>query len=442
MNKTRLLLIEDDEILGASLLQRLSLEGFVVEWTRTAREATEALEKRQYDAIVSDIRLPDGDGETVMRSQFDAMGLVPIIFMTAYGEIDQAVRLVQDGAWDYLSKPFDIDALIDRLKPLTEGGIAPSGDRHVLGTSAAMRPITSMLDKAAPLDLPVTLMGETGTGKEVAARYLHEQGPHKRHPFVAVNAGMLQAEMADSLLFGHERGAFTGATSAHTGFVEEAGEGTLFLDEIGELSHPMQVKLLRLLEQRTFRRLGGVKDVAFTARVICATNRDLEAMVAEGTFRQDLWYRINVITAVLPPLRNRQDDIAPLLRQRMRTAADRFDRAVPELSPEALAAAHAYRWPGNVRELCNRIDRAVAMNDSGTISESELFPDIRTPAAVGASDTDAMTLTQAREAAERAHIAAALERSDGKIQAAADQLGVSRTTLWDKINRLNIKPGK
>lgn len=438
MSKPNLLLIEDDETLGTSLVQRLTLEGFSTRWARSAAQARAELAKARPDVIVSDIRLPDGDGESVMRAHFEEVGLVPTIFMTAYGEIDQAVRLVRDGAWDYVSKPFDLDALIERLRPISASDRSSHATQgNVLGVSPAMRAASELLFKAADVDLPVTLMGETGTGKEVAARFLHQAGSRKDLPFVAVNAGLLQSEMADSLVFGHERGAFTGANSAHVGFAEEASDGTLFLDEIGELSLPMQVKLLRLIEQRSFRRLGGTGDLTFQGRIVCATNRDLEAMVEEGGFRRDLWYRINVITCTLPPLRERSEDIAALMSVRLEAAAQRFGRHAPLLTADAIAAASAHHWPGNVRELVNRIDRAVALGDAEAIGPNDLFPDQpRENAAMPA------TLLEAREMAERHHIIAVLQQNEGRIQPAARQLGISRTTLWEKMNRYGIDGDK
>lgn len=439
MRAPNLLLIEDDDVLGASLVQRLGLEGFTVRWARTARQASEDLEKGRYDIVVSDIRLPDGDGETVMRGHFAQMGLVPIIFMTAYGDVDQAVRLVRDGAWDYLTKPFDLDALVDRLNRLSFSSRS-SAEKAGATTSAspAMQSVAEILSKAADLMLPVTLMGETGTGKEIAARFLHSSSVRKNAPFVAVNAGLLASEMADSALFGHERGAFTGATGSRIGYVEEAGQGTLFLDEIGELDLAMQVKLLRLIEERRFRRLGGTRDVPFNARLICATNRDLEAMVAEDGFRRDLWFRINVITATLPPLRVRKEDILPLLAQRAHIAAAQFGRAVPEISPQAQEIALTYHWPGNIRELVNRMDRAMAMTRGNIIAQADLFPDLDVEPGPAVRENSGETLAEAREAAERAHIIEALKLHNGKIQPAAKQLGISRTTLWDKMRRYAI----
>jgi two-component system, NtrC family, response regulator AtoC len=305
MASRRILVVEDDETLGASLRQRLQLEGFSVDWAKTAAEALASLGRATPDIVLSDIRLPDGDGETLMRRQFASFGMVPTIFMTAYGDIDQAVRLMREGAVDFVTKPFDLDALVDTLQGIEHGGAA-SGRVASFASSPVMEKIRAVLARAAMVDMPVLLLGETGVGKEVAARFVHDGGPRVELPFVPVNCGALPEELADSMLFGHERGAFTGAASAHRGFLEESEGGTLFLDEIADLSPALQVKLLRVLESREFRRLGGSRTLKFEGRVVCATNKDLAALVGEGAFREDLWFRINVITCAIPPLRERR----------------------------------------------------------------------------------------------------------------------------------------
>jgi two-component system response regulator AtoC len=437
-----ILMIEDDATLGASLQQRLELEGFRVRWVRSAREARAVLPGVRPAIILSDIRLPDGDGETVMRGHFENVGLVPTIFMTAYGDIEQAVRLVRAGALDYVTKPFDLDQLVERFRDIVRRSRPPSGQTGApLGRSAAMRPVVEMLARAAGVALPVLLLGETGSGKEVAARHVHDSGPRAGQPFVPVNCGAMPAELADSMLFGHERGAFTGAAGAHRGLLEEAGEGTLFLDEIGDLPLPLQVKLLRVLETRRFRRLGGAEDRGFGARLVCATNKDLERLVAEGAFREDLWFRINVITCRLPPLRDRPEDVADLLESVAAAAARENGLPGIAIDPAAVVAALAHAWPGNVRELINRVQRAVALGAGETLGAADLFPDgIATGgrAAAGGEALDG-SLSDVREAAERRHILAALARTGGSTKDAADLLQVSRTTLWEKMRRYGIE---
>lgn len=439
MTAARILLVEDDLTLGTSLRQRLELEGFAVRWAHSAREAHAALDEAAPDIILSDIRLPDGDGETVMRRHFAHFGMVPVIFMTAYGGIDQAVRLVRDGALDYVSKPFDLDALVETLQAIASRRKAEN-TADPYSESPAMRATGSTLRRAAAIDLPVLLLGETGSGKEVAARFVHEAGPRKDQPFVPVNCGALPAELADSLLFGHERGAFTGAGAAHRGYFEEAGGGTLFLDEIGDLPPALQVKLLRVLEVREFRRLGASQSRQFEARIVCATNKDLEAMARTGAFREDLWFRINVITCKLPPLRDRREEIPALLQRLATEAAARMGLGAPTVSAAAQEAAIQYPWPGNFRELINRVERAVALGSGGALTEADLFPEgVKSPQAPAAIQAEPGTpLADVRDAAERAHITAALALTDGSTSAAAASLGISRSTLWEKMRRLGI----
>lgn len=438
----RILVVEDDATLGQSLQQRLVLEGFSVRWARSAAEADAALKATAPDIILSDIRLPDGDGETVMRRHFERFGLIPVIFMTAYGDIDQAVRLVRDGAVDYVSKPFDLDQLVETLHGISRRKSTGAQSGAAFSGSTVMRQIGATLLRAAEIDLPVLILGETGTGKEVAARYVHEGGPRKNLPFVPVNCGALPADLADSLLFGHERGSFTGASGLHRGFFEEADEGTLFLDEIGDLSPVLQVKLLRVLETREFRRLGGSETRRFGARLVCATNKDLGAMVAEGEFREDLWFRINVITCKLPPLKDRREELPSLLESFASAAAARLGQGGIIIDRAAHEAAMRHRWPGNIRELINRVERAVAMGDSHVLSEAALFPEGPLPTDAdphGVLDVNA-ALSDVRDAAERAHIKAALARANGSAKDAAESLKISRTTLWEKMRRLKIGP--
>ncbi|SUB02315.1 C4-dicarboxylate transport transcriptional regulatory protein dctD [Pannonibacter phragmitetus] len=441
MTASRILVVEDDATLGASLRQRLELEGFKVRWARSASEARAALDGDAPDIILSDIRLPDGDGESVMRQHFARSGMVPVIFMTAYGDIDQAVRLVRDGALDYVSKPFDLDALVDTLQTIASRRRSLAGSTaDPFSGSPAMEKTGSTLRRAAAIDLPVLLLGETGSGKEVAARYVHEAGPRKGKPFVPVNCGALPADLADSLLFGHERGAFTGAGAAHRGFFEEAEDGTLFLDEIGDLPPALQVKLLRVLETREFRRLGASQSRRFEARVVCATNKDLEAMATSGAFREDLWFRINVITCKLPPLRERREEIPALLERLAAEAAARMGLGAPPLSETAKDAARLHGWPGNFRELINRVERAVALGSGSTLTETDIFPEglSRTAPPVIAAAGPGTPLADVRDAAERAHIIAALAQAGGSTSAAANSLGISRSTLWEKMRRHGI----
>lgn len=447
-----ILIVEDDEILGRSLEQRLGLEGWHVHLAATGRAALEAIARQTPDLVMCDIRLPDVDGERLMAEIFARAGAVPTIFMTAYGGVDQAVRLVRAGARDYLTKPFDLDELVEKLEAAVHhdddagevAAAAPTPPFSSFGLSPATEATRRVLERVADLDLPVLLQGETGTGKEVAARFLHATSNRRTAPFVAVNCAALAPELVDSALFGHEKGAFTGAHERHQGFVERAEDGTLFLDEIGELDGKLQAKLLRLVQEREFIRLGGRATLHFAARLVCATHRDLEAEVAAGRFREDLWYRINVVSVRLAALRDRPAEIGPLLRRFAERAGPRLRRRTMTVSPEALSAALAYDWPGNVRELQNRVERAVALAESDTLTADDLFPDARLKAlpsmaaAVTPAADQALTLAEIRDAAERAHIIQTLDATGGVMQEAAARLGISRTTLWEKMRRLGI----
>ena len=452
-----ILVIEDDEILGPSLVQRLKLEGWHAQLAPSGRAALAALARQTPDMVICDIRLPDVDGEQLMGDVFARAGAVPTIFMTAHGGVDQAVRLVRAGARDYLIKPFDLDELVAKLESgvrSTERGAetaAPDDARlsPSFGLSPATQATRGVLERVADLDLPVLLLGETGTGKEVAARFLHATSSRNKAPFLAVNCAALAPELVDSALFGHEKGAFTGAHERHQGLAEQAGSGTLFLDEIGELGAGLQAKLLRLVQEREFTRLGGKGAIRFKARLVCATHRDLEAEVAAKSFREDLWYRINVVTVRLPPLRDRAAEIALLLDRFVENAGPRLRGRPMRIADDAPAAAMAYDWPGNIRELENRVERAVALAEADVVTAADLFPDaaaqppaaVQTTRAGTATAERSMTLAEVRDAAEREHIAQTLQTTDGAIQDAASRLGVSRTTLWEKMRRLGISAG-
>jgi len=423
-------------VLGPALAQRLRLEGFATLLCATGAEAAEKVPKARPDALLCDIRLPDVSGEDLFRRLLPDLGSATVLFMTAFGDIGQAIRLTRAGADDYLAKPFDTEALIARLR----ARLRPRAGKAVRGAddpaSPAMRRALDVLRRAARVDSPVLLTGETGVGKEVAARLLHAEGPAAGRPFVAVNCAAIPDRLADSQLFGHEKGSFTGAADRHAGVFEEAADGTLFLDEVGELPPPLQAKLLRVLEERRFRRVGGTADLPFRARLVSATNADLETAAAEGRFRRDLLFRLDVIGVRIPSLRERAEEIGPLIARFAADCAARFGLPGPAPRPTggALAAAAAHDWPGNVRELRNRVERAVALAAGPWIEASDLFPERR----LSADGDETPTLARVREEAERRHIAAVLARTGGAVREAAALLGVSRTTLWEKMRRYGL----
>ena len=433
----RIGVVEDDPVMGESLLQRLSLEGCQVDWWTTGREAIAGLRQLEHDLVICDIRLPDMDGGTLFREAVREENAPPFFFITAYGEIDQAVALMRAGASDYLTKPFAMDDFLGRVKALLGRKERLEVSEPTLGTSDAMRGVEQLLRRVADLDSALLITGETGAGKEVCARFVHQISPVASQPFMAVNCAAIPADLLESELFGHEKGAFTGAQARHLGYAERAKAGVLFLDEVGDMPLPLQAKLLRLLEDCTFYRVGGERPVRFEARLVCATNQDLEAAVRRGDFREDLFFRINVLPVAVPPLRERQVDSSLLLHRFVHDFAALMGREVEGVSALAEEAALAHDWPGNVRELRNRVERAVALARGAWIMPGDLFPELGREGAA----SEMASLAEVKDAAERRQILRALQATEGQVMKAAELLGVSRTTLWEKMRRLKIETG-
>ena len=341
---------------------------------------------------------------------------------------------MQDGARDYLTKPFVMSDFLLRLEHI----LAPLDPEHdpVLGVSAAMRDVELFLRRAARVSSNLLLTGETGVGKEVCARLLHTLREKPAGPFMAVNCAAIPADLMESELFGHEKGAFTGAHTRHLGYAERAGMGVLFLDEVTELSPRLQAKLLRLVETRSFHRVGGELSIPFKARLVCATNADISDRVRKGEFREDLYYRINVLALHVPPLRQREDDIEWLLDRSFAEFAPSTSSDAVGLSALAYEVARAHSWPGNVRELRNRMERALALGRGRWITPADLFPECEcVPVPL---EEFIAPLCAAREAAEKRHIQRALTMTGGAILPAAKALGISRTTLWEKMKRYGL----
>jgi len=428
----RIGIIEDDLVVGGTLAHRLELEGYTPLWWCTGREALEGLRTRRPDLVVCDILLPDMSGKDLFLRALPQLGGKPFLFVTAHAQVEDAVFLMKAGAVDYLEKPYALPDLLDCIARLIKLQPRPAGD---LGTSEAMRQLEMLLRRVADIDSSLLIIGESGAGKEVAAKFVHQISARSDEPFVAVNCGAIPNDLIESQLFGHERGAFTSAQARHHGYVERARNGILLLDEVGELPMLMQVKLLRLIQERTFTRVGGETAIKTGARIICATNTDLEAAVAEGRFRRDLYYRINVIPVVIPPLRDRSDDILPLAHGFLRDFAKEFRRDVKGFTAEAEQALVNQPWPGNVRQLRNCIERAVALSQAPRIGVDALFP----AEASDADEAPLATLAEVRDRAERQHIRAVLADVDNRIEEAAKRLGVSRSTLFDKMRKLDIR---
>ncbi len=430
-------LIEDDPIIGEALSERLDFEGIVCDWYRDGKSARRSLSQHRYSVVVSDINLPDISGEQLFYDLLDSgHAHSPFIFITGYGAIDQAVRLVQHGARDYVTKPFNVGDLIGKIRHLCERQKQDANTATRLGISAGMRNIEELLPRLAISRSAVLISGESGVGKEKVARALHQAGdPSDKTPFVAVNCGAIPENLIESELFGHEKGAFTGADRERNGVFEQAHGGTLFLDEIGEMPSLMQVKLLRAIQDRTVVRVGGATPHKVDIRLVCATHHDLKAMVEQGDFREDLYYRIHVIHLHVPPLRERQEDILWLavrfLDEYAGTGKDRRS-----LTPEAERALMRYPWPGNVRELRHCLERACVLSLTPLLSAENLFSSGSSLHKV--EDTLRQPLSDHIQECERAYILRALHECGGRIADTAALLGISRKNLWEKMRKLEI----
>lgn len=440
----RLCLIEDDEIMGESLCDRFELEGFACDWYRDAPAAMASIGKTEYTLAISDIHLPGLAGDE-MYAQLTRQhpSLPPFIFVTGFGSIETAVRLLKTGAVDYITKPFDLDLLMEKIRTLAvrrtiaEG--AAAGDTPRLGISPEMRRIADMLPRLAQHASAVRITGESGVGKEKVALELHRCDPRMEgKPFIAVNCGAITESLMEAELFGHEKGAFTGAVRAKKGVFEQADGGTLFLDEIGEMPLGMQVKLLRVIQERTIVRVGGESLIPVDVRLVCATHRDLRQMVEQGQFREDLFYRINVIQLKIPPLRERKEDILWFTDIFLEQFAASHHVRKKVLLPEAELAMLDYPWPGNVRELKHAIERAHILFGEEVLAVEHLFeeppPPRRNPSHI-ALDTD---LSGYMHECERRYIVRVLEKHQRHMGHAAAALGISRKNLWEKIRKLEI----
>jgi two-component system response regulator HydG len=431
-------LIEDDPIMGESLQRAFELEGWTTQWWQTGGDALDGLQSTCPDLVLCDIRLPDMSGEQVFRAANQRSMAPPFIFMTAFGQIDQAVSLVRAGAYDYLTKPFDLPPLFQRARDILAARPSPHSE-GVLGVSPQMRQIEGLLRRISGRSLPVLITGETGTGKEVSARFLHQISPAASDPFMAVNCAAIPAELLESEVFGHERGAFSGAHQRHLGYAERARGGTLFLDEIAAMPLALQSKLLRVLEDRSFHRVGGETSVPLKARIVCATSENLGEQVRLARFREDLLYRINTVTIEIPPLRERASDVPWLLSRYFAANAPQAGSALRGISSIAEDAALGHAWRGNVRELRNRVERAVALATGPWLMPADLFPELR-ERLFNALDP-ILPLAAVRDAAERRQIERVLKETGWHITEAARHLGISRTTLWEKMRRHGIVTG-
>jgi two-component system response regulator AtoC len=442
--RARILLFEDDDTLANLLARVLRTEGYRVDAFDNADAMPSPAKVARYDVVLSDIHLAnDTNGHDVLRRVREASPSTPVILMTAYADIDGAMNAVSEGAYDYLSKPIEptelkrmVSEAVARRKLAGSKSEAPQRggsqpDAQIIGTTAAMLAVYKTVAHVAPTTATVLIVGESGTGKELVAKAIHAKSPRALKPFVAVNCGALPESILESELFGHERGSFTGANATKRGLFEEAKGGTLFLDEIGEISPKMQVQLLRVLQEGEIRRVGAAETIKVDARVVAATNRDLKGEVLAGRFREDVLFRLQVVTVHVPPLRERIRDIPLLIRHFISRHAERLGRPAPRVAPEVFEVLEKYAFPGNVRELSHIIERAMLLAREGVITVGDMPPEIAR--AESASDREGMgsladdwpTLA----VLERRYIDRVLSRTGGNKTRAADMLGIDRRTL-------------
>ncbi|HEX8696216.1 MAG TPA: sigma-54 dependent transcriptional regulator [Longimicrobium sp.] len=452
----KILVVDDEPAIRFSLAELLEADGHEVREAEHAPAALAALEAAPADLVVSDLTMPAMDGLQLLEEVRARHPAALFVLMTAHGDERTAVRALKEGAYDYVPKPFDneeIRAAVRRAREVLALRAENArlreelaGEyRGLIGDSPELREVTRVIRRAGPTDATVLVTGESGTGKEVVARALHAESRRRAGPFVALNCSALPGELVESELFGHARGAFTGADRDREGLFEAADGGTLFLDEIGDLALPAQAKLLRALEERQVTRVGSTKPVPVDVRVVAATNRPLERMAAEGTFREDLLYRLNVVTLHLPPLRERRGDVLPLALHFLAEMGERHGRTLAGFGEGARRALLAHEWPGNVRELRNAVERAVVLAEGEVIEAADLPPQVGKSAAplrpVDAALAD-LPFAEARERAveafERTFLEAALERHGGNVSATARALGLHRQSLQKKLRQLGL----
>ncbi|MDP2343594.1 MAG: sigma-54 dependent transcriptional regulator [Deltaproteobacteria bacterium] len=444
-----ILIVDDDQSMAETISRAMTQRGFVVTWKTSAAEALTALDEQDFDVVVTDLHMEGMDGfafcERVAANRPD----VPVVMITAFGSMDTAVTAIRAGVYDFITKPFDLEvlrltlaravqhrALRDEVKRLRQEVSEVRGSDLMIGSSPAIKNIKELIDRVSGSDATLYITGGSGTGKELVAQAVHRRSRNAAGPFVAINCAAMPESLLESELFGHVKGAFTDARTPRQGLFLKANGGTLFLDEIGEMPIGMQPKLLRALQERTVRPVGGDKEIPYEARIITASNRDLELEVEERRFREDLFYRINVLRVDVPALRARGNDVLILAQHFVKLFSGKTKKHVVGISPAVAEKLMNYSWPGNVRELQNCIERAIAFARFDDLMVDDLPEKIRdykssdfSIAGVGAQDV--MTL----EEVERRYILRVLKQLDGNKTAAADQLGLDRRTLYRKLER-------
>jgi DNA-binding NtrC family response regulator len=461
MATERILILDDEPDVARSWVRILELAGYRCVATSKPEEALRFLESERPDLFLTDLRMPGKDGIEMLRLANQIDPQMPVVVLTGYASLESAVAAVKAGAFDFLPKSFSNDQLrLSVERALTKRRLelenvhlrdqlrGAFGFENLVGRSVALQQVLELVRKAAHSDANVLILGESGTGKELIARAVHANSPRAAQPFVPVDCASLPENLLESELFGHEKGSFTGAVNAKQGLMETAERGTLFLDELGELPLGLQAKLLRSLQEREIRRVGGTRQIGIDVRIVSATNRDLRGLVAAGRFREDLYYRVNVIDVALPPLRERAGDIELLATSFLRRYGGSGRAAVKGFEPEVIIALETYNWPGNIRELQNVIERACALVEREMITLAELPAHLRTPApqAAGlpiAEPGGKLTLKETKERwiaqLEAAYVADLLKQEGGNVSEVARKAGVDRKTIHRLLNKHGIR---
>ena len=451
----QILIVDDERLIRWSLRERLSREGHSIVEAETAKAGIEAFDRAVPDLVLLDLRLPDSDGLAVLRTIRPRAPELPVIIITAFSSVDTAIDAMREGAYDYVSKPFNLDELVLTVRRALEASALrrEAGDREreqkaafgahaIVGVSRAIQDVVRLIRRVARSEAATVLIrGESGSGKDLIAKALHYESSRSAHPFTNITCTALPDTLLESELFGHEKGAFTDARSQKKGLFEVADGGTAFLDEIGDMSPALQAKLLRVLEEKTFRRIVGTQDLRVNVRVIAATNRNLEEAISNKQFREDLYYRLNVITIDLPPLRSRREDIPPLARHFVERFAREFRKNPPAISDGAMAKLMRHDWPGNVRELRNTLERAVLLGTGRELTEEDLVVGRSRPAAAGAGRL--VTLRDEGldfDELEKDLVRQALERSRGNQTRAGELLGMTRDQIHYRIEKFGLWP--
>ena len=440
--KISILIVDDEESVRDSLYNWFVEDGFRVECAENAKKALTMLESDQFDIVLADIKMPGMDGLEMLKRIKALKPDSVVIVMTAFATVDTAVKALKDGAYDYVTKPFDPDdlthlirnatkqiSLAEENENLKKQVISLENVEDLIGQSEAMKSVLRQIESVAQTNSSVIITGESGTGKELVARAIHANSPRKFFPFVSVHCGALTESLLESELFGHEKGAFTGAMYNRKGRFEMADSGSIFLDEIATISAKMQVELLRVLESKTFVRVGGNKEISSDFRVICATNKDLKNMVEKGTFREDLYYRLNVVNIQIPPLRDRKEDIPLLVEYFIKKYCLSMNKPPATIDPSAMKRIQEFNFPGNIRELENLIERAIVVGNGKRIS----LKDLPLEKSMVSSNNESL------EDIEKAYVLQILQKYEWNISRTARALKVDRVTLYHKIKKYNLK---